>query len=244
MKQNIYDNPDFFARYQAMRQAQTGLNEVLEHPAMRSLLPPIAGLRVLEFGCGTGELCRELLTAGAAKVTGVDLSEKMLACARQFGGDVWYVHSAIEEFDAPAVSYDLVVSSLALHYVEDYPAVVRKVVKWLSPGGYFIFSIEHPIATAAQGIHPGWVRDKSGNRLYWTVDCYQDEGKRESTWYVPGVIKYHRTFATTLNTLIDHGFAIARVLEPQGLPEAEREREDLVSDRRRPPFLLVKAQRL
>ncbi|NIM22464.1 MAG: methyltransferase domain-containing protein [Armatimonadetes bacterium] len=244
MKQNIFDDPQFFAGYQAMREAGSGLNAVLEQPAMRTLLPPVARLRVLDLGCGVGELCRELLASGAASVVGIDLSEKMLECARQFGEGIRYVHSAIEDFDTSAGSFDLVVSSLTLHYVENYSDVARKVFKWLVPGGFFIFSIEHPMATAAQGIHPGWIRDDSGHKQYWAVDCYQDEGQRKSTWFAQGVTKYHRTVATTLNALVDNGFSIVRVLEPHAVQRAEQERPELLDERRRPPFLLVKARRV
>lgn len=51
MPQNIYDNPDFFAVYDSLRETGSGLNEALEQPAFRRLLPPeITGLRVLDLG--------------------------------------------------------------------------------------------------------------------------------------------------------------------------------------------------
>ncbi|HEY3269009.1 MAG TPA: class I SAM-dependent methyltransferase [Armatimonadota bacterium] len=243
MIQNIYDNPAFFAGYSALRATRAGLNEALEQPAMASLLPDVAGLAVLDLGCGAGDLCRQLHAAGAVGVTGVDVSSRMLNLARAAGGDgIRYVHQAIEDFDAPDASFDLVVSSLAFHYVRDFEAALAGIARWLRPGGTLVFSQEHPVCTAAQGTHPGWARDERGAKRYWTLDRYHDEGMRESHWFVDGVIKYHRTTATILNALLDQGFRIQRVLEPHAVPEEEARRPELLEERRRPPFLLVKAE--
>lgn len=244
MKQNIYDNPDFFVGYNSLREKKAGLNEVLEQPAMRSLLPDMSGMRVLDMGCGSGQLCRQLRAAGASAVTGVDISSRMLSLAQLSRDEgITYIHSAMEDFEADAGSFDLVVSSLAFHYLRDLDKVVFEIAGWLVAGGYLVFSIEHPITTAALGILPGWSRDAEGEKQHWMLDCYHDEGQRKCRWFVDGVIKYHRTMATVMNTLIDCGFIIRRVLEPYAAESMEAQRPDLLDERRRPPFLLIKAQR-
>jgi SAM-dependent methyltransferase len=240
MPQNLYDDPDFFKAYAAMREAGTGLNEVLEQPALRSLLPPVEGKRVLDLGCGSGAFCRLMADLGAAHVVGVDLSEKMLALVPAHPRIAW-CRCAIEDFQAEPGSFDLVVSSLAFHYIEDLEAVFRRISGLLAEGGRLVFSIEHPIATCAQGLLPGWLRDDAGRKVAWQVDAYAEEGLRCSRWFVDGVRKYHRTLASLLNGLVDAGFRIERVLEPHALEEAERLRPALAEERRRPPFLLVRA---
>ena len=65
MPQNIYDNPEFFAGYDHLRETGAGINEALEQPAIRSLLPDVRGMRVLDMGCGAGEMCRLLIEKGA-----------------------------------------------------------------------------------------------------------------------------------------------------------------------------------
>jgi SAM-dependent methyltransferase len=244
VKQNIYDNPDFFAGYKALRQNNAGLNEVLEQPALRSLLPDLGGMRALDLGCGAGELCRELRGLGASTVTGVDISSRMLALAQADTDEgITYVNSAIEDYTADAGAFDLVVSSLAFHYVRDFDKIVSSIAGWLVAGGCLVFSVEHPVTTAAQGILPGWHLDAESNRQHWMLDYYQDEGQRRCRWFVDGVIKYHRTTATILNTLLEGGFSIRRILEPYATERAEAERPRLAEERRRPPFLMVKAQR-
>jgi len=240
--QNIYDDPEFFAGYKHLRDTRSGLNEALEQPALRALLPDLAGLAVLELGCGMGQFARYCAEQGARRVVGVEVSERMLEIAqRQYSHErVAYIHAAMETVDLPHASFDLSVSSLALHYVEDYAAVVRRVHGWLRRGGSFVFSVEHPICTA-QIADMEWVRDEDGQKLHWPVDNYAADGRREQHWFVDGVIKYHRRLSTLLNGLTDAGFTIDRIEEPEATPEALRERPALQDESRRPPFLLVRA---
>jgi 2-polyprenyl-3-methyl-5-hydroxy-6-metoxy-1,4-benzoquinol methylase len=242
--QNIYDDPAFFAGYAALREAESGLNAVLEQPAFARLLPAsLAGLRILDLGCGFGDFARTARAQGAASVLAVDVSAKMLAAARERTEDsaIRYEQSSIETVAMGEGAFDLVVSSLALHYVADYPAVVRRIAAALAPGGRFAFSVEHPMCTALGGSQ--WQRDAEGRRLHWRVDRYGEEGPRQTQWFVDGVIKHHRTTETYVGTLIAAGLVLARLDEPGPVPEALASRPDLEQERRRPPFLLIAADR-
>jgi ubiquinone/menaquinone biosynthesis C-methylase UbiE len=242
MKQNIYDIPGFFSGYKRMRDNRAGLNEVLEQPAMLSLLPEVKGAIILDLGCGAGELCRRFKAMGAGQVTGVDISANMLELARkEVTAGITFQNQAMEDAKFSPETFDLVVSSLAFHYVADFQEMCRKIYGWLKPSGVLFFSMEHPIATCSQGFHHGWIKDASGKSVCWPVDCYSQEGKRESHWFVEGVIKYHRTVATIMNALINSGFTIKAVSEPVASEEDERLWPVLKEARRRPPFLIVKA---
>ncbi|MDR3710256.1 MAG: class I SAM-dependent methyltransferase [Capsulimonadaceae bacterium] len=244
MPQNIYDNPEFFAGYSSLRDRKAGLNDVLEQPAMRSLLPGVHGKTVLDLGCGDGQFCRTLIECGAAAVVGVEISERMLELARSHdNANVTFEHCAIEDFVANDESFDLITSSLAFHYIRDLDKVIVKIAKWLRSGGHLVFSMEHPVCTAAQGIQPGWQTNAGGDREHWILDRYHDEGVRRSHWFVDDVIKYHRTMASVLNMVIESGLSVDRVLEPHAIESAERERPSLLDERRRPPFLLVRARK-
>lgn len=248
MPQNIYDNPEFFAGYDAMREANTGINEVIEQPAIRSLLPDVRGLRVLDMGCGAGEMCRYLIEQGAASVIGMDVSERMLEKAKSYDDTgITYIHTAAEEASFEPGSFNLVVSSFLLHYIKDISPVIKNIHGWLSPGGKYVFSMEHPIATSSQGLFgdtwSSWLKDDDGKVLAWKVANYSDEGERISRWFVDGVVKYHRTMATIINTLADSGFRINRMLEPHASEQAEQERPELIDERLRPLILFVAAQK-
>src|SRR5260370_39980206 len=95
-----------------------GLDEGSEWPAFRALLPELRDKNVLDLGCGFGWHCRYAREQQARSVVGVDLSEKMIARARESTNDsaIEYRQLAIEDSDFRAEEFHAVLSSLALHY--------------------------------------------------------------------------------------------------------------------------------
>src|SRR5205814_2730658 len=152
----------------------------MEHAHLLALLPSAHGRRVLDLGCGAGQLSQHLAKGGATEVIGVDVSERMLGLARaEFSHPkVTYVRVAIEDAGFRAGQFDLVVSVLAFHYVEDYAGLMRRIAGWLAPGGVLVYSTEHPIYTARLA-GDGWALDAAGERVAWGIDRYADEGLRE-----------------------------------------------------------------
>src|SRR5262245_13523377 len=150
MPQNIYDNPDFFEGYSQFRRSHEGLTGAPEWPVLRSMLPTLQDLRVLDLGCGFGAFSRWVREMGAESVIGVDLSRKMLDRAQSLTQDprITYLLANIENLQLPDTCFELVYSSLALHYVNNFKAVCAAIRRLLVPGGHFIFSVEHPIFTA------------------------------------------------------------------------------------------------
>jgi SAM-dependent methyltransferase len=242
MKQNIYDDPRFFAGYSKLRRHESGLNAAVDQPAMRSLLPPLTNKRVLDLGCGFGKMCRYAIDSGAANVVGVDISARMLAKARAETDDVRisYVRSALEDLSFAPASFDVVVSSLALHYVERFDSICANVKSWLVSGGAFVFSVEHPMVTAFR--MGAYLVEENGEKERWLIDNYKLEGIRHTQWFIDDVIKYHRSVETYVNTLIDNGFAIVRLLEPEATADAIRERPELREESRRPTFMMISAR--
>lgn len=212
MAQNIYDNPAFFEGYAQLPRSVQGLDGAPEWPALKAMLPDLTGTSVIDLGCGYGWFCRVARELGACDVTGVDISEKMLARAAELTDDtqIHYQRSDLESLQLRENSLDLVYSSLALHYLPELDALFARVQRALKPGGSLVFSMEHPIYTCAT--RQGWLTEDNGER-FWGVNHYQDEGKRVSNWLAEGVIKYHRTLGTTLNALIKAGLTISEVNE-------------------------------
>jgi SAM-dependent methyltransferase len=242
--QNIYDDARFFAGYSSLERFGAGWQQAMEHDDLVGLLPPVGGRRVLDLGCGAGQLAHHLATSGASEVIGVDLSERMLERARAEWAHprVTYRREAIERLVFEPARFDLVVSSLALHYVDDYAGLIERIASWLAPGGVFVYSIEHPIYIARLP-GEGWVVDDAGRRAGWSLDRYADEGAREETWFVAGVRKVHRTLATLINGLADAGLVVERVVEPVPSEQWLRDHPGWADERRRPIFLLVRARK-
>lgn len=146
----------------------------------------------------------------------------------------------IEDIEFADSQFDVVISSLAFHYIESFEAICRKVHAVLKPGGSFIFLVEHPIFTARS--EQDWYMDAQGNRLYWPVDHYQSEGRRDTKFLTENVIKYHRTISTYFNDLIGAGFIIKAVKEPK--PSNEMKDDPWMKDEdRRPMFLMISADK-
>lgn len=158
MKQNKYEDPEFFEKYSQMPRSVEGLDAAGEWPAFKSLLPNMNGKSVLDLGCGFGWHCLYAREHGAHRVLGIDLSEKMLQRARAKTKDsrIEYRRSAIEDLEFEARQFDLVISSLALHYLNQFGTVSRKVFDWLTPGGSLVFSVEHPVFTARSEQNGVW----------------------------------------------------------------------------------------
>lgn len=240
--QNIYDNQAFFDGYKKLRENPDSANNLEEKPALFSLAPDLNGKSVLDLGCGYGENCVEFLKLGASKVTGADISEKMLDIAVGEHPDIEFIRGDMSDLSFIKDKYDVIFSSLALHYIEDFGKFAKKVCELLNHNGYFIFSQEHPLTTAPIS-GASWTKDENGNASHYNLTDYARSGKRSTSWIVDGVEKYHRTFSDIINALASAGFVITRMLEPT--PSEELIKQDTRWERylHKPNFLLIKARR-
>jgi SAM-dependent methyltransferase len=238
--QNVYDDDAFFARYSQLPRSLQGLPGAPEWPVLRSLLPALNGCRVLDLGCGYGWFARWAREHGAARVTAVDVSARMLARAAAETDDdaIAYVRDDLETFaSAPAV-FDIAYSSLALHYVTDLACLFAAVRTGLVSGGTFVFSVEHPLLTAAT--NPAWFAGAAG-RNTWPVNGYLDEGARMTDWLGASVVKQHRTIEAYFELLVRAGFAVSRLIEWSPSREQVAANPDWAKERERPFFLLLAA---
>ena len=216
MKKSPYDRERFFEKYSQMDRSRLGLAGAGEWESLEPLLPDFAGKRVLDLGCGYGWHCIYAAEHGAAAVTGVDLSEKMLAVAREktTAPQVTYIRGDMAETPFPPESFDVVLSSLAIHYLPSFTDFLERVRQCLSPGGDFVFP----------------------------VDRYFEEGRRTARFLGEDVTKYHRTLTTYLDGLLTGGFQLLRVVEPQP-PARMLGQPGMRDELRRPMMLLVSARK-
>lgn len=243
MKQNKYDDNIFFNKYNNMERSKNGLDSAGEWHELKKMLPIFQGKRVLDLGCGFGWHCQFAIENGAKSVIGVDISQKMLSEAKNKTNSeyIQYICMPIEDIDFLANSFDVVISSLVLHYIQSFENILNKISKCLSNGGDFVFSVEHPIFTA-QGLQD-WYYDNNGNRLHWPVDQYFTEGIRKAKFLGEEVIKYHKTLTTYLNSLIKAGFEITGIVEPEPAENLLYTVPGMLDELRRPMMLLVSARK-
>jgi trans-aconitate methyltransferase len=166
------------ARYQSRHSYVFAYGE-----SLIELLEPRAGERILDLGCGSGQLTAKIAETGA-EVTGIDRSEEMIAEARrnfpllQF--DV--ADAANFRLDAPV---DAVFSNAALHWVKDADGVARSVARGLRPGGRFVLEM-----------------GGKGNTHAVMDAVRQVVGPVELPWYYPSVAEY-------ASVLERHGFEVS-----------------------------------
>lgn len=154
-----------------------------------------------------------------------------------------FEQAAFEDMTVTNGTIDFVSSSLAFHYIADFQLLIKKISTALCKGGILLFSLEHPIVTANKG-RENWITNKEGDLLYFAVDNYQDEGLRTQNWLVENVMMYHRTMSTILNTLIESGLQIEKMIEPVPSEEAVCNLPSLNKEFRRPSFLIVRAKKV
>lgn len=243
--QNIYDNKKFYDDYIAMRETGVNANELLEIPVMKELLPNLKGKTVLDLGCGYGELSRYFVELGAKQVVACDISQNMINLAREKNNhpNIEYKILSMENLSSLEGKFDVIFSSLAFHYIEDYNKLIKDINAHLKKKGILLFSQEHPLATAPT------ISDSKKNKIdidgkrFFLISDYNVETKRDLDWNVSGVIKYHRNFKTTINTLINNGFELICIDESSARPEAVKKVEKYIYQNDRPYFLFVKAMK-
>jgi trans-aconitate 2-methyltransferase len=115
------------------------------------------GTRVVDLGCGTGELTRRLHDRiGARETIGLDRSAKMLEKSAAFAAPgLRFEHGSVEAFE-PGTPCDLVFSNAALHFVADHEALWPRLASWLAPGGQLAVHLpanqDHPTHVTAREI--------------------------------------------------------------------------------------------
>jgi SAM-dependent methyltransferase len=182
--------------------AETNLwNAHWDRPVIRSLLPPIAGKRVLDAGCAGGANTEWLLEQGAS-VVALDITPRMIELTRRRVGDRAEVH--LHDLREPMGflvdrSIDVVLSSLAIPYVQDLGPVFIEFRRVLRRDGCLVLSTHHPFSD--------W---------QWSdLPDYYSTGVVEDLWS-EGVVHrfWRRTMEELLGSLFRAGFLLDGYLEP------------------------------
>lgn len=187
-------------------------NAYYDRPAVQSLIPDVKGLTILDAGCGTGVYIEWLIERGAA-VTGIEANEKMLRHARSRNGDkAAFVHANLEEplTFLESGSFDGIVSALTVTYVEDHAKLFAEFFRVLKPGGWFVFSTEHPFF----------------DYKYHKLDDYFPTRRLTTTWKWFGrkieMKSYYHSLGSICESLTGNGFLIDAVLEPKPVKAFEK----------------------
>lgn len=241
---NVYDNSTFFKEYQETRAKEVNANNLIENPIMKEMLPCLKNKTILDLGCGAGDMDKYFIEMGAQRVLATDISVNMINVANTVNGDekIEYQVLKMEDLNTINEKFDIVYSSLAFHYIEDFNKLLSDINNHLNPNGMLIFSQESPINMANSKYTEDDERkyDKDGRR-YFIIDGYCEEGERKVWWNDTVVTKYHRTYATLVNSLIKNGYEIVEIKDSYSSKEAIELCPKYIHQKGKPYFTFVKA---
>jgi ubiquinone/menaquinone biosynthesis C-methylase UbiE len=206
-------------------------NSEYERPSMLGQLPQdLKNINVLDAGCAAGWYTLQLVNRGA-NVVATDLSPEMVSSTKRRVGDKAKVLCLDLEAKLPFEdnSFDLIISSLTLHYIQDWNHTFSEFQRILKPNGVLLFSVHHPFTDI----------NLLQDAYYFTTELIIDEWKKAGkTYEVPF---YRRPLHSILNETLLY-FSIEEVIEPQPTMQfkmlAPEKYERLMKS---PQFLIIKA---
>lgn len=219
-------------------------NAYLADPAIKALLPDLNGLRILDAGCGPGTKSQEMLDAGAASVTAIDVTPRFVEMTRDLIGSRATVlrHDLRQPLDFAAEgAFDLIHSNLVLGYIEDWYPIMREFFRVLSPGGWLLFSEGDPVGDWNMMQHPRIDMDETPNYFKVQAFAFAWAGFGEPK---PVVWGYRRSIEDSLNPVMDAGFILDRIVETRPVAKYhEVDPEDAARYDRQPTFMCVRARK-
>jgi ubiquinone/menaquinone biosynthesis C-methylase UbiE len=225
-------------------------------PAFLSLLPPVAGLRGLDVGCGEGHNTR-LLAQRGARMEAIDLAERMIAHAQteEQARPLGIVYRAADAMALPhpAATFDFVTAFMSLMDVPDPPRAIQEAARVLKPGGFLQFSITHPCfapptrkVIRENGEFKGvlvsdYFTRCDGRVEVWTFSSQSpDQRTRVRPFTIP---RFDRTLSDWVAMVAGAGLHIVRMQEPAATPD-EAVRHPMLDDTVKVPlFLHVQARK-
>ncbi|ASR35707.1 methyltransferase [Prauserella marina] len=209
-KQVEANDYDSFAEGYAAGAENDIMTAYLARPAIVDLAGDVSGRRILDAGCGSGPLFAALRDRGGI-VTGIDSSAGMLALARRELGEEADLRVADLGDPLPFGDgeFDDVVSSLVLHYLEDWGPTLAELRRVLRSGGRLIASVQHPFVDyAIQDPRPDYFATASYT-TEWTFDGQSFP-----------MLFWRRPLHAMTDAFTTAGFRLAAISEPQPDPAA------------------------
>ena len=196
--------------------------------------------RVLDVGCGEGQVSRRIAGLGV-DVVGLDPTEAQIRVAHQRGGRARFIRARSEQIPCPPASFDAVVLCLALEHVDPFEPAIAEVARVLEPGGLFLLLLVHPFL---QSPGSGWVEDLNSDDHFWRIGSYlKDDVSVDEV--VPGVqLQFaHRPLSRYVHAMGHAGLFIEDMVEPPPPPAVLVETGDLPNASGIPRLMLLCARR-
>jgi SAM-dependent methyltransferase len=174
--------------------------------------------RVLDIGCGEGQIARVAQRAGAQFVLGVDPTAAQLLEASRRAGGPCYARAEASALPCADASFDAAVACLVFEHIVDVDSAIAEVGRVLAPGGRFLFFLNHPLL---QTPGSGWIDDHilDPPEQYWRIGPYLVESIEVEEIAKDVHLPYvHRPLSRYVNALSAAGIFIRQMHEPAPPP--------------------------
>ena len=200
--------------------------------------------RVLDVGCGDGQVSRLAVKLGAELVIGLDPTWNQVRVASERGGGAMFLKAGAGRLPFADASFDAVVACLVFEHIRDVDDAIGEVARVLAPGGRFCFFLNHPLL---QTPNSGWIDDQflDPPEQYWRIGPYLIEDETieevEKGVFIPFI---HRPLSRYVNALADSGLLLERMVEPVPPPGFIARAEEYAAASTIPRLLYLRTRRI
>jgi SAM-dependent methyltransferase len=227
---------------------QDGFTDGADPEYEEQILPLVAAhlagaARVLDVGCGEGQVSRLARTGGATTTVGIDPTWTQLVVAAERAGGPAYARSGAGALPFADGSFDAAVACLVFEHIHDVDDAIAEVARVLAPGGRFLFLLTHPLLQTPSS---GWIDDQilDPPEQYWRIGPYLVEDETieevEKGVFIPFI---HRPLSRYLNALADAGLVLRRMEEPAPPPGFLARAEEYEAAATIPRLLFLRLQK-
>ncbi|MFX1387870.1 MAG: class I SAM-dependent methyltransferase, partial [Promethearchaeota archaeon] len=227
---------------------------LINSPAFFKMLPDISNLKGLDIGCGEGHNTRIAAKKGG-KMTAIDISEVFIKYATETEQEnplgIKYKVASGTELPYSDNCYDFAIATMSLMDMAENEKAIQEAFRVIKPGGFFQFSITHPIVSNSDW---RWIRNEEGKKIGFVIEDYFKKLNGELEEWIFGaapkeitenmnkfkIPRFTRTLSEWLNLLIEKGFILEKFCEPYAEDEILKKHPEEYDSRIIPYFLIIR----
>ncbi|MFX1591225.1 MAG: class I SAM-dependent methyltransferase [Promethearchaeota archaeon] len=228
--------------------------DLINSPAFFKMLPDISNLKGLDIGCGEGHNTRIAAKKGG-KMTAIDISEVFIKYATETEQEnplgIKYKVASGTELPYSDNCYDFAIATMSLMDMAENEKAIQEAFRVIKPGGFFQFSITHPIVSNSDW---RWIRNEEGKKIGFVIEDYFKKLNGELEEWIFGaapkeitenmnkfkIPRFTRTLSEWLNLLIEKGFILEKFCEPYAEDEILKKHPEEYDSRIIPYFLIIR----